>query len=111
MQQLANGNWVVTGTTAAGRNATLNYARKTLTFTYAYEVLEAYNVGSTCSMYPGGGGDVTFDATAVGFDNKPVPSADIKWEAFSCPSGPGCEGSAGCGEKTTIDGASVTIHY
>jgi hypothetical protein len=108
MQQDTNGTWVVTGTTAAGKNATLFYSRKTLTFTYAYEVLEAYNVGASCSMYPADGA-TTFSGTEVSFDHKAV--SDIKWEPFSCPSGPGCIGSASCGEKTTVDGSSITIHY
>jgi hypothetical protein len=109
MQQDSNGTWVVTGTTASGHNATLFYSRKTLTFTYAYEVLEAYSVGKECSMYPTDGA-TTFGATTASFDNKPV--SDIKWEPYSCPSGPGCDGSpASCGEKTAVDGSSVTIHY
>merc|ERR1712185_247689 len=100
----------VTGAAQGGQPATLTYTRQSLTFTYAYEVLEAYTVGSYCSMYPPDG-EVTFTSTKVAFDGQDVDDAKIMWETFSCPSGPGCSGSAECGETTTIAGSDVTIHY
>lgn len=104
-----NGSWTVTGQAEGGPPATLKYSRESLTFTYAYEVLEAYNVGSSCSMYDRSGG-VTFTDTKVAFDGKDATDKLI-WTPYSCPSGPGCVGSAACGEKATISGNDVKISY
>merc|ERR1712203_769732 len=110
MTQESDGSWICTGVEEGGQPATLKYARDSITFTYAYEVLEAYYVGSTCSMYPPQPEGVTFSATGASFDGKDV-SQSVQWETFSCPSGPGCAGSAECGEKATVSGTDVTISY
>lgn len=110
MEQAGDGTWTVTGSAEGGQPATLSYTRHSLTFTYAYEVLEAYFVGSDCSMYPPDGG-LTFTSTKVAFDGEDVADDDVKWEAFSCPSGPGCTDSASCGESTVITGSDVAISY
>lgn len=104
-----DGSWTVTGQAEGGSPATLKYSRQTLTFTYAYEVLEAYSVGSYCSMYDRTGG-VTFTDTKVAFDGQDATDK-ITWTPYSCPSGPGCAGSAECGEKATVSGNDVTISY
>lgn len=103
-----DGTWICTGQPAGGQAATLHFTRKNPTFTTAYEVLEAYSVGSNCGMYPSD--DVVgFSKTEVAFDGKTV--SDLKWETYSCPSGPGCAGSAECGETTTVDNGVVNIHF
>lgn len=106
----SNGAWTVTGQAEGGSPATLNYNRQSLTFTYAYEVLEAYTVGSSCAMYPPQSSGVTFTETAVEFDGKDATDS-IEWDAYSCPSGPGCTGSSGCSEVATVHGNDVTISY
>lgn len=110
MEHNGDGTWTVSGFAEGGQPATLSYTRQSLTFTYAYEVLEAYTVGSTCSMYPPDGG-LVFTSTKVAFDGQDVADDDVNWEAFSCPSGPGCVGSASCGESTKITGSDVAISY
>merc|ERR1712048_1501616 len=50
MVQNSDGTWTCTGAPEGGESATLNFNRRTPVFTYAYEVLEAYSMGS-CSMY------------------------------------------------------------
>lgn len=105
-----DGTWTVTGTAEDGTSAVLRYTRQTLTFTYAYEVLEAYTVGSSCSMYPPQAEGVTFTDTKIAFDGKDATDS-IQWVPYSCPSGPGCSGSAECGERATVSGNDVTISY
>jgi hypothetical protein len=100
--------WTCTGQAQDGSPATLKYSRS-MTFTFAYEVLEAYYVGSSCSMYDKSGG-VTFTDTQVAFDGKDATD-EVQWVAFSCPSGPGCTGTAECGEQALISGKDVTISY
>lgn len=103
-----DGTWICTGQPAGGSPATLHFTRKQPTFTTAYEVLEAYSVGSECGMYPSDG-VVGFSNTEVAFDGEVV--SDLTWETHSCPSGPGCAGSAECGERTTVDNGVVNIHF
>jgi len=109
MSMQDDGSWICTGKPAGGQPATLHFTRKKPTFTTAYEVLEAYFVGSNCGLYPSDN-VVGFSKTEAAFDGKAV--SDIKWELYSCPSGPGCSGaSAECGETTTVDGGVVNIHF
>jgi len=100
--------WTCTGQAQDGSPAVLKYS-KPMTFAFAYEVLEAYSVGSSCSMYDKSGG-VTFTDTQMAFDGKDATD-QVQWVAFSCPSGPGCMGTAECGEQASISGNDVTISY
>merc|ERR1712080_418751 len=103
-----DGTWTCTGQPIGGSPATLHFNRQQPTFTTAYEVLEAYSVGSTCSLYPSDG-VVGFSKTQLAFDGQAV--SDFTWETYSCPSAPGCVGSAECGEHTTVDNGVVNIHF
>jgi len=109
-----NSSWVITGRDVnGGEPATLYVTQgRAGKMTYAYEVLEAYNVGSECGMYPSEG-KVEFSSTSVGFDfGDPVPAQKVSWETYACPAGPGCTGTASCKEAASADaGADVTISF
>jgi len=48
-----NGTWIVTGeNTRTSATTSFSYVPFSTDYTYAYEVLEAYNVDSSCNLYP-----------------------------------------------------------
>jgi len=103
MTKESDGSWTCE---FEGQDATLKYNRHTLTFTHAYEVLEAYSLGSQCSLYPSE--PCVFTNTKISFDGEDA-SDKVEWVPYSCPSGPGCTDSASCSETATINGGDVTI--
>lgn len=110
----SNSSWVITGRDVYGGEPATLYVTQARAgkMTYAYEVLEAYNVGSTCGMYPAEG-KVEFKASSVAFDfGDPVPKEKVAWDTYACPSGPGCTGRASCKEAATADAdADVVISF
>jgi len=69
MTETGDGKWTVIGT-VGDTNVTLHYSRKTLVFTTAYVVLEAYEVESSreCTSYPSSTQSDTFVDNKAAFD-------------------------------------------
>jgi len=98
---LANGTWFVSGKVVeSGLETSYVYNPYTKDWTYAYEVLEAYNVDEKCILYPASGA-LDFNGIEVEAGGKPVTP---KWLPKTQ--------TASCGESFTVsDPTSVTLHW